>query len=72
MGKTKGRFLWRSTWYSICSAHREYKEDCPRCNVGGWSNDIQYRLGAIVFKKAPGVWRWWANRKGINFTKLKD
>lgn len=61
--KTRGRGLRRQEWYSICSAHQEYKEDCERCNCGTWSNVWRVHFSNLVYKIAPGFWIWWVNRR---------
>jgi len=74
---TRGRFLAKEEWHSICSAHRQYDENCERCNVGTWGNVWMNKVSGAVFKIAPKLWIWWVNRKPMkakffdNFTKLK-
>lgn len=49
-------------WYSICSAHHDYDENCPRCSVGRWINVEESRLDRELFAKDPKKWRELHNR----------
>jgi hypothetical protein len=70
-----------SQWYSICSAHVQYCEDCNCCNAGHWIDeaDPYVQIRHWLWKKSPKLWREWANRPGSNdgkhleriFPKLK-
>jgi len=55
--KTRGKYFKREEWYSICSAHREFHEDCPTCNTGSWQNVWITKLKALVYFVSPGLWR---------------
>ena len=54
---------WRKEWYSICSGHYLWNEECSICNVGRWVNVWRHAVGHVIYRVAPGVWRWWANRE---------
>lgn len=60
--KHKGVFPFRQTWYSLCSAHQDYKKACACCNAGMWAYDVPHFFGSIVYAVAPGLWQQWANR----------
>lgn len=64
--QTRGKWLKKEAWYSICSSHLEDDPECSRCQVGAWHNVYLLKVGSIVFKIAPRLWRWNANRKSIN------
>jgi len=36
--RTRGKFIWKERWYSICSIHGRYHEDCFMCRTGTWEN----------------------------------
>ena len=61
--KTRGKWLWRQEWYSICSAHYDDKDGCPYCEAGRWVNVWVHNIEIFVYKRWPDLWRWWANRK---------
>ena len=66
----KGKWIFKQTWYSICSAHQNYKPGCSLCCIGHWSNDITHWIGGQLFKYLPKLWIWAANRKKIKIDKL--
>lgn len=74
---TKGKFFWKSEWYSICSMHYEHNPLCDMCTTGHWRNVWIGRFSSIVYKIAPGFWVWFVNlppknKKFFdNFEKLK-
>jgi hypothetical protein len=55
-----GPFRW--TWYSICSKHREPREECPLCHCGQWEMDFAIALNQWVFAADPAFWQKEANR----------
>lgn len=59
---TIGKLFWKQRWFSICSAHYEYKEDCGMCNAGHWTNVWQWKFGFIMYKLWPNLWTWYMNR----------
>jgi len=71
MKTTKGFFLWRSRWYSICSKHQIAQDDCPLCNHGGWHNVYWGEIGRFIYNKFPRVWRWLVNQTSYKLTKFK-
>ena len=68
---SRGRFIWREEFYSICSKHQKNKSDCDMCSVGSWTNVYKQRIGHLVFRLVPGIWRWNANRKGLEM-EMRD
>lgn len=60
--ESKGWGPWRQEWYSFCSRHRRTDPKCHICSSGHWVNVWRVRLGSLVFKASPDLWRWWANR----------
>jgi len=61
--RTRGKGLKKEIWFSICSSHQEYDENCPRCTTGTWNNVIKYKISSFIFDVCPSLWRWWVNRK---------
>lgn len=57
-----GLFFWKQRWFSICSMHHQYKEDCGACNAGHWTNVWKWQVGSIICTIFPGLWKWWMNR----------
>jgi hypothetical protein len=57
--KTKGRFIFKSTWYSFCSKHIDYDKNCHICESGVWQNDIIHNIGNLLFTYFPGFWIFW-------------
>ena len=54
---------WGCDWYSICSRHYNYDENCNLCNKGRWINRYKQLVSSLFFKAWPWAWRKWANRK---------
>jgi hypothetical protein len=61
--RTKGRFLNKQQWFSICSTHFEYNPLCKRCTTGIWKNIYMFKLSSIFYNKFPKLWIWWMNLK---------
>ncbi len=61
---TKGWGPWKCDWYSVCSIHHPTRrnEHCKNCNTGKWINCWRHAAGHVIFKVAPDLWIWWANR----------
>ena len=53
---TKGKFFWKKRWYSICSAHVEYDENCPRCKVGAWHNMWGIAIDSFFCRYFYKIW----------------
>jgi len=62
---TKGKLFWKKEWFSICSIHHEFDADCHMCKVGSWNNIISYKIGGIIFKIMPNIWKYFKNKRRI-------
>jgi len=51
------------SWYSICSRHMKFNQECGLCNTGHWVNDELHELSSWLYRENPKLWRKWANRK---------
>lgn len=60
--RTRGWWLFKEQWSSICSRHYEYNPNCHLCNAGDWTNVPALWFSSLVFKLCPSLWRWWVNR----------
>lgn len=63
---TRGRFFWRQEWCSLCSKHYDHDFDCANCQTGQWTSIYGRKVGHFVYRRWPGLWRWWANRRYFN------
>lgn len=61
--RNRDRFFGKQTWYSVCSMHREYTEDCHMCIVGTWHTDWVLSISSWFYKKYPKLWVWLVNTK---------
>ncbi len=59
--RIKGKLFWKKRWYSICSTHADYQEDCPRCNVGGWHNMWLLSISNFFHTHFWNLWFYWNN-----------
>ena len=55
-------FVKKEIWFSICSRHAIYDENCNMCNTGSWQNTIKYKVSSLIYDLFPSLWRWWVNR----------
>lgn len=62
MRDSRGRWLRREEWHSICSRHQVPRDGCPLCGRGCWRNVWLGRLSRLAYAVAPRLWRRWANR----------
>lgn len=62
MRDSRGRWLRREEWHSICSRHQTPQSGCPLCSRGCWRNVWLGRLSRAIYAVAPRAWRWWQNR----------
>ena len=60
--RTKGKFLNKQIWFSICSRHREYDEACDLCKIGEWENALKYKFSSFIYDNFPSIWRWYMNK----------
>lgn len=61
-GRFRGKFLKREEWYSICSKHRDYREDCHLCIIGSWHNVYLHKIESFIHDWCYPLWYWNANR----------
>ena len=66
---TKGRWLNRQEFYSICSKHITNNSECPSCQTGKWHCVYKTLLSKLVYKVFPWLWRIIANMTNSSFTK---
>ena len=67
---SRGRWLGRERFYSICSRHMgDNQDDCALCKIGQWRNVYLDAVSHRVFKLAPRLWRWWTNRKPLKLER---
>lgn len=60
---TRGWGPWGQEWYSICSKHMMHRHaDCGLCQKGRWVNVWATTCSSVVYRLAPKLWIWWANR----------
>lgn len=60
---TKGRFLNKQKWISICSKHQTHDTECNLCNCGYWSNVWYGKMSGWVFDHYPKFWIWIMNTR---------
>lgn len=60
--RTRKKFWYKERWFSICSAHYEYNENCTLCKAGEWKNVWMWHISHTFYKLTPKLWRWWMNR----------
>lgn len=60
--KTRGKGIFKETWYSFCSIHSVYNENCPICNHGSWVNNFKHNISSFIYDHFPNLWRWYVNR----------
>ena len=70
--KTKGKFLTKQYFYSICSGHSGDEEDCSRCQKGMWRYVWAIWLSGLLYKISPKLWRIWANRPNSKTRKFLE
>lgn len=59
--KERGKFIFKEEWYSLCSMHNVYDNDCPLCNTGSWRNIYIGKISSFFFKYFPKFWVFWVN-----------
>lgn len=59
--REKGWFFWKQRWYSICSAHLEYDDTCPRCKVGYWHYTWGVAVSGFFHDHFWKLWFYWQN-----------
>jgi hypothetical protein len=61
---SKGWGPWRREFYSLCSAHQEAREGCPRCASGTWANAWASAISRAGYKVTPRFWLLMSNFRG--------
>ena len=59
--RERGEWYNKEHWYSICSKHREYEQDCDLCGTGEWRSVLGTKVSSIIYLIAPRLWRKWTN-----------
>ena len=54
--RTRGKFIRKEVWYSICSIHGEYDEDCHMCKTGEWNNVVEIWFDGLLYKISYPLW----------------
>ena len=54
---TRGKGSLKEEWYSICSMHHEYDENCDMCNCGKWINVEEQKREHDLFETDPAEWK---------------
>jgi hypothetical protein len=70
---TKGKFLFKKQWYSICSRHQHYEWHCELCNIGRWHNIFLSKISHFIFNHFEKLWIFCVNIKPkLGLTKLSQ
>lgn len=59
----KGFLFWKKRWFSFCSIHYYYDENCHLCRSGNWSNVYFYSFEKLIYKNFPKIWKWFKRVK---------
>jgi len=59
--RTRGSWLFREEFYSICSMHYIDRSDCSRCQTGEWINVWVHWISGLFYITSPKLWRYWIN-----------
>jgi len=54
--RTRGKFIRKERWYSLCSMHQEYNEDCDMCKSGTWNNVVTLWFDGLLHDLAYPLW----------------
>lgn len=68
---SRGKGLWREEFYSLCSKHRDSRDDCNNCAKGQWMNVCRHKFGHAFYMACPNIWRWWVNLPGIRASNFR-
>jgi hypothetical protein len=60
--RLRGRWFRREEFYSVCSRHYQWREDCNQCQAGMWRNIWMHHVSAFFNRFAYPLWHWWVNR----------
>lgn len=47
--RVRRKFVFKQEWYSYCSRHIDYREDCEICQGGTWENVFKLCVGDVWF-----------------------
>jgi hypothetical protein len=70
--KTKGYFIFKKEWYSICSIHKEYNNKCSNCKTGRWINIYSHIVSSLVYDISPSLWKKIHKNETIKFYNIDD
>lgn len=68
--KTKGWGPWKCSWYSLCSKHFNFKDNCTLCLSGEWKNNWIVIIDHLWYKYWYFVWFYWHNRYNSRTNKF--
>lgn len=74
--RTRRKGLKKEIWFSICSRHGDYQENCPLCNKGQWINVVSLWFNGILYKYMYPLWFYkmngnWPNGTYEDYTGMK-
>ncbi len=49
-------------WYSICSKHSKYDQNCKNCNSGRWISSVELDFDRWLWTYSKELWKKWANQ----------
>ena len=64
--RTKGKFLNKKQWYSFCSKHHDYDENCKICNIGSQHNIYMVKINSFFHDNFYELWFYYVNLKYKN------
>jgi hypothetical protein len=73
--KRKRKWFGLYEWYSICSSHYSYNDNCTLCNAGSWIFRPFNFIEELFFKYFPKQWEKWKNkpkRRAAFLNKVKQ
>ena len=58
--KQRSRYkgLKKQLWFSLCSQHSVYDENCSMCNHGSWRNAFYHKIENIIYNISSKLWMW--------------
>lgn len=54
--RTRGKWFNKQIWFSFCSVHFHYQEQCNMCNAGIWRNYLGYKIDNLMYRIFPKIW----------------
>ena len=61
MRKTRTKYFLKQEWYSFCSAHNYYNDNCENCSKGTWKFLFILKISQFFYLKTPRLWRFITN-----------